>query len=176
MRTFFLTFSYYSFQVMRQKKLFAGLDQPDIESPCIEADMYTRMFEVCGTPARDIVDRMCRDRRWIPIMDVHLSRPNVGVGFRQRLSDCSDLAIHLLQEMLTFDNQSRISAAQAFQHTFVQPGPKATIDDVVGHRSAVQTAKAISSMNLDLAPESSKEQQISTIIRAIETERAHYVR
>jgi serine/threonine protein kinase len=162
-------------QVMRQKKLFAGVDQPTLENPSIEEDMYTRMFEVCGNPARDTVDRMCRDRRWIPIMDAHLSRPNRGVGFKQRLPECSDLAIDLLREMLTFDNQNRISAAQAFQHAFVQPGPKATIDDVVGHRSAVQTAKAISSMNLDLAPESSREQQISTIMRAIERERAHYV-
>ena len=165
----------HALQVMRQKKLFAGVDQPTLENPSIEEDMYTRMFEVCGNPARDTVDRMCRDRRWIPIMDAHLSRPNRGVGFKQRLPECSDLAIDLLKEMLTFDNQNRISAAQAFQHAFVQPGPKATIDDVVGHRSAVQTAKAISSMNLDLAPESSREQQISTIMRAIERERAHYV-
>jgi hypothetical protein len=162
-------------QVLRQRKLFAGLDQPSIDSPSMESDMYTRMFDVGGTPTRDVVIRMCRDSRWIPIMEAHLSRPNSGKGFRHLLPMCSDLAIELLKEMLTFDNESRISAAQAFQHNFVQPGPKVTIDDVVGHRSAVVTAKAISSMNLDLAPSSSQEQQISTIIEAIEKERAHYV-
>ena len=107
-------------------------------------------------------------------MDAHLSRPNIGVGFRNRLPECSDIAMDLLQQMLTFDNQCRVSAAQAFQHPFVQPGPKRTIDDVVGHQSAVQTAVLISRMNLDLAPEYSNEQQISTILGAIEKERAHY--
>jgi serine/threonine protein kinase len=161
-------------QMVRQKKLFAGLEEPNIGNPLIEEDMYTRMFEVCGTPAREVVDRMCRDPRWRPIMDAHLSRPNIGVGFRNRLPECSDIAMDLLQQMLTFDNQCRVSAAQAFQHPFVQPGPKRTIDDVVGHQSAVQTAVLISRMNLDLAPEYSNEQQISTILGAIERERAHY--
>lgn len=160
--------------MIRHKKLFA-LQEPSIDGPFIEDDMYTRMFEVCGTPERSVIDRMCRDLKWRPIMDAHLSRPNRGVGFRQRLAECSDQAIDLLKQMLVFDNQSRISAAQAFQHSFVQPGPKATIDDVVGHRCAVQTAIAISRMNLDLSPESTKEQQISAILQAIERERTHFI-
>lgn len=161
-------------QMMRSKKLFAQAEEPDIRNPS-EEDIYTRMFDVCGTPAKNIIDRMCRDPKWKPIMEAHLLRPNQGVGFKQRLPECSDLALDLLQQMLTFDNQNRVSAAQAFQHSFVQPGPKTTIDDVVGHRSAVQAAIAISRKNLDLE-ESSKEQQMSTIIQAIEEERAHYVR
>jgi serine/threonine protein kinase len=160
--------------MMRSKKLFAQAEEPDIRNPS-EEDIYTRMFDVCGTPERQVIDRMCRDPKWKPIMEVHLSRPNQGVGFKQRLPDCSDLALDLLKKMLTFDNEDRVSAAQAFQHSFVQPGPKTTIDDVVGHRSAVQTAISISRMNLDLQ-ESSKEQQIGTIMEAIERERAHYLR
>jgi len=158
---------------MRSKKLFACAEEPDIRNPS-EEDIYTRMFDVCGTPESHIINSMCRDPKWKPIMDAHLLRPNQGVGFGQRLPECSDLALDLLQQMLKFDNQARISAAQAFQHSFVQPGPKTTIDDVVGHRSAVQTAIAISRMNLDL-DDSSREQQIDTIIQAIERERAHYL-
>ncbi len=158
---------------MRSKKLFARAEEPDIRNPS-EEDIYTCMFDVCGTPGRHVIDRMCKDPKWKPIMEAHLTRPNQGVGFKQRLPECSDLALELLQQMLTFDNQDRVSAAQAFQHSFVQPGTKTTIDDVVGHRSAVQTAIAISRMNLDLE-ETSKEQQTITIIQAIEKERAHYV-
>ena len=144
---------------------------------CIKnEDMYTRMFDVCGTPERSVVDRMCKDPNMRRIMDVHLSQPHLGVGIETRLPECSDSAMDLLKHMLTFDNQLRVSAAQSFQHPFVQPGPKTTIDDVVGHQSAVLTARAISRINLDLSPESSREEQLRTILQAIERERAHYTR
>jgi serine/threonine protein kinase len=77
----------------------------------------------------------------------------------------------LMKRMLTFDNLARISAAQAFQHPFVQPGPKATIDDIAGHQSAVLTARVISRINLDLSAElSTKEDQLRSIVQAIEKE------
>ena len=108
-------------------------------------------------------------------MDAHLSQPHVGVGIETLLPNCSESAMDLLKRMLTFDNQARISAAQAFQHPYVQPGPKATIDDIAGHQSAVFTARAISRINLDLPPKfSSAEEQLCVILQAIERERGFY--
>ena len=164
--------------MFRQKRLFAGVDEPDISMSSMECiasqDMYTRMFEVCGTPEESVVHRMCKDVNMRRIMDVHLSQPHLGVGMKTRLPECSDPAMDLLKHMLTFDNQMRVSAAQAFQHPFVQPGPKATSDDVVGHQSAVLTARLISRINLDLSPESSRDEQLRAILQAIEIERARY--
>ena len=137
---------------------------------CIASqDIYTRMFDVCGTPERSVVNRMCKDVNMRRILDVHLSQPHLGVGIETLLPECPHSAMDLLKHMLTFDNQVRVSAAQAFQHPFVQPGPKATIDDIAGHHSAVLTARAISSINLDLSPES-KEEHLCTILQAIERE------
>lgn len=139
------------------------------------ADIYTRMFQVCGTPERAVVDRMCKNTNMRRIMDAHLSQPHVGVGIETLLPNCSESAMDLLKRMLTFDNQARISAAQAFQHPFVQPGPKATIDDIAGHQSAVFTARAISRINLDLSLKfSSAEEQLRVILQAIERERGFY--
>ena len=106
-------------------------------------------------------------------MDAHLSQPHVGVGIETLLPNCSESAMDLLKRMLTFDNQARISAAQAFQHPYVQPGPKATIDDIAGHQSAVFTARAISRINLSLKF-SSAEEQLRVILQAIERERGFY--
>ena len=139
------------------------------------ADIYTRMFQVCGTPERAVVDRMCKNTNMRRIMDAHLSQPHVGVGIETLLPNCSESAMDLLKRMLTFDNQARISAAQAFQHPYVQPGPKATIDDIAGHQSAVFTARAISRINLDLSLKfSSAEEQLRVILQAIERERGFY--
>jgi len=107
-------------------------------------------------------------------MDAHMSQPRLGVGIESLLPECSSSAMHLLKRMLIFDNQARISAAQAFQHSFVQPGHKATIDDIAGHRSAVLTARAISRINLDLPPEFkksfefSREEQMGSIVRVLQ--------
>ncbi len=106
------------------------------------------------------------------IMEAHLSQPHVGIGIETLLPECSESAMNLMKRMLTFDNQARVSAAQAFQHPFVQPGPKkATIDDIAGHQSAVLTARAISRINLDLSPDlSTEEDQLRAILQAIENE------
>jgi serine/threonine protein kinase len=131
-------------------------------------DIYTRMFDVCGTPQKEVVERMCKNANMRRVMDAHLSQPHAGVGIETLLPECSDAAMDLLKRMLIFDNQARVSAAQAFQHPFVQPGPKATIDDIVGHESAVLTARAISRINLDLSPSASaQEDQLRTILQAI---------
>ena len=143
---------------------------------CIKnADIYSRMFEVCGTPPRSVVDRMCKNANMKRIMESHLSQSHDGIGIDKLLPECSPSAIDLMKRMLTFDNLARISAAQAFQHPFVQPGPKATIDDIAGHQSAVLTARVISRINLDLSAElSTKEDQLCSILQAIEKECGHY--
>jgi hypothetical protein len=114
---------------------------------------------------------MCKNANMRRIMDAHLSQPRAGVGIETLLPECNDAAMGLLKLMLTFDNQARISAAQAFQHAFVQPGPKATIDDIAGHEAAVITARAVSRINLDLSPKvSTEEDQLRAILQAIEKE------
>lgn len=134
-------------------------------------DIQTRMFDVCGTPQREVAHRMCKNANMRRIMDAHLSQPRAGVGIETLLPECNDTAIGLLKRMLTFDNQAQISAAQAFQHAFVQPGPKATIDDIAGHAAAVITARAVSRINLDLSPKvSTEEDQLRAILQAIEKE------
>lgn len=91
------------FEVLTLSPLFPGKN---------EKDQIERIHRIMGTPSDEVLTKF---RKFSKHMKLKFS-PVKGSGIRKKLSHCSADCVDLIEQMLAYDPEDRISAKHALRH------------------------------------------------------------
>ncbi|QDZ25586.1 serine/threonine protein kinase [Chloropicon primus] len=104
------------FNLSSQPKLFSGVSWDDGEGATMAHRELRTVFEVVGTPAWHLVNKIS-DQRWKSFL-MHL--PGHAPTLGRRFQGISEVCLDLLRRMLEFDPETRCGATEALTHEYLR--------------------------------------------------------